>query len=349
MSRASERWRTEFRWALRNLRARGWRAPLAAALLAVALAANSLVFSTADSLVFHRVPYRDAGRLVEIQRRDPRTDGRRFLPAPSHCSTSGGSKPTCSPASRAPSPRSSSSAAAVSRNSSRRLTSPSVCSSCSARVRGGDGRSSRGTIDRRIVQVVVIAESLARERFGDPARAVGQKLETTAEPLMVVGVMPAEFRYPDGSQRIWRALDPRGPAGARDSAASSRSRESCRAGRSTPSRRWWSSAVPESARRRARVRGYTATPAPLRIAATAAEQRRMLLVLVGAALCLLLIACANVASLELANAVGRAQNLCHPAGDRRVARIAGADGPRGGRVPRRRRGPRRVRAGVRRG
>ena len=73
MSRAAERWRTELRWALRNLRARGWRAPLAAALLAVALAANSLVFSTADSLVFHRVPYRDAGRLVEIQQRDPRT------------------------------------------------------------------------------------------------------------------------------------------------------------------------------------------------------------------------------------------------------------------------------------
>src|SRR6188474_1840528 len=73
MNRTSHRWESEFRWALRNLRARGWRAPLAAALLAVALAANSLVFSTADSLVFHRVPYRDAGRLVEIQQRDPRT------------------------------------------------------------------------------------------------------------------------------------------------------------------------------------------------------------------------------------------------------------------------------------
>ena len=75
MSRASERWRSEFRWALRNLRARGWRAPLAAALLAIALAANSLVFSTADSLVFHRVPYRDAERLVEIQQRAPVRDG----------------------------------------------------------------------------------------------------------------------------------------------------------------------------------------------------------------------------------------------------------------------------------
>ena len=81
MSRTSRQWGTEFRWALRNLRARGWRAPLATALLAVALAANSLVFSTADSLVFRRVPYRDADRLVEIQQRDPRTGrpGNSFL------------------------------------------------------------------------------------------------------------------------------------------------------------------------------------------------------------------------------------------------------------------------------
>jgi hypothetical protein len=59
-------------WVLRNVRARGWRAVLASGLLAVALAANLLIFSAADSLVFHRVPYRDAERLVTIVRKDPR-------------------------------------------------------------------------------------------------------------------------------------------------------------------------------------------------------------------------------------------------------------------------------------
>ena len=42
-------------------------------LLAVPLAANAIVFSVADSIVFHRIPYPDADRLVEIQRRDPRS------------------------------------------------------------------------------------------------------------------------------------------------------------------------------------------------------------------------------------------------------------------------------------
>src|SRR5262245_45537736 len=62
-------WRSEMRWAWRNVRARGRRAGLAAALLAAALAANAVVFSVADSLVFHRAPYSDAHRLVAIERR----------------------------------------------------------------------------------------------------------------------------------------------------------------------------------------------------------------------------------------------------------------------------------------
>jgi putative ABC transport system permease protein len=306
MGRRSERWGTEFKWALRNLRARGWRAPLAAALLAVALAANSLVFSAADSLVFHRVPYRDAERLVEIQQRDPRTgrpggsfvsvalldEWRKqtdlFTGVEGHLTKiiflSGSGEPELVQAAD---------------------VTVGLFELLGARPRWG--RSFVEGDDRQTdVQAVVIAESLARERFGDPARAVGQKLETTAEPLAIVGVMPEEFRYPDGSQRIWRALDPRGPLARGFAGVSSIAR--IVSGRPldvvAPVVEQRSAGVGRAAGARA---DYTATPAPLRIAASAAEQRRMLLVLVGAALCLLLIACANVASLELANAVGRAR------------------------------------------
>jgi len=68
---------TDLRWAWRNLRARGWRPVLAAVLLAVALAAHTLMFTVADSLVFHRAPYGEPDRLVEFQERDART-GRSF-------------------------------------------------------------------------------------------------------------------------------------------------------------------------------------------------------------------------------------------------------------------------------
>src|SRR5690349_10224593 len=75
---------TDLRWAWRNLRARGWRPVLAVTLLAIALAANTLVFSAADSLVFNRTPYRDVDRLVEIRQVDARTGqpGSNFLTAP---------------------------------------------------------------------------------------------------------------------------------------------------------------------------------------------------------------------------------------------------------------------------
>lgn len=46
---------------------------LAVGLLAVALAANTLVFAAADSLVFHRTPYPSFEQLIEIRQRDART------------------------------------------------------------------------------------------------------------------------------------------------------------------------------------------------------------------------------------------------------------------------------------
>jgi putative ABC transport system permease protein len=326
MDRTSQRVATELRWALRNLRARGWRAPLAAALLSVALAANSLVFSTADSLVFHRVPYRDAERLVEIQRpgpgwRDPflsvalldewRKQTDLFTGVEGYLTKviflSGSGEPELVQAAD---------------------VTVGLFELLGARPRWG--RSFVEGDDRQTdPQVVVIAEALARQRFGDPARAIGQKLETTGEPLIVVGVMPADFRYPDGTQRIWRALDPRGPLARGFAGIAS-------IARIVPGRpldvvaslvEQRSAGVGTAAGARA---GYTAVAAPLRGAATAAEQRRMLFVLVGAALCLLLIACANVASLELANAMGRARTyviqLAIGASRSSLARTALAEG-----------------------
>jgi putative ABC transport system permease protein len=326
MGPTSQRLGTELRWALRNLRARGWRAPLAAALLSVALSANSLVFSTADSLVFHRVPYRNAERLVEIQQLHPgwrdsflsvalldewRKQTDLFTGVQGHLTKaiflSGSGEPELVQAAD---------------------VTVGLFELLGARPRWG--RSFVEGDDRQTdVQVVVIAESLARERFGDPARAISQKLETTAEPLLVVGVMPAEFRYPDGSQRIWRALDPRGPLARGFVGVSSIAR--LVPGRSldvvAPLVEQRSAGIGTAAGAPA---AYTAVTAPLRIAAAAAEQRRMLLVLVGAALCLLLIACANVASLELANAVGRARtyaiHLAIGASRASLARTALAEG-----------------------
>src|SRR5688572_29441823 len=202
---------TDLRWAWRNVRHRGWQPILAVALLAVALAANTLVFAAADSLVFRRAPFRQADQLVELQRRDPRTGAASgsFMPVAvfqewrqqadlfsgveghlyKTIFLSGAGEPELVPASDVT------------------VGMFELVGAAPAWGRpfvAGDDRQTD-------VQAVIVAESLARQRFGDPARAIGQRLETTAEPLTIVGVMPRTFRFPSGAVRIWRALDPNGP------------------------------------------------------------------------------------------------------------------------------------------
>src|SRR5262245_5582593 len=66
------RWSTDLRWAWRGVRARGWRAIFIVMLLAVAMAANTVVFSAADAFVFNRAPFPDAAHLAVIERTDLR-------------------------------------------------------------------------------------------------------------------------------------------------------------------------------------------------------------------------------------------------------------------------------------
>jgi predicted permease len=279
---------------------------LAIGLLAVALAANTLMFAVADSLVFHRAPYSAADRLVELQERDVRT-GRGFgtsLTVPlldewrnqrdlfegleGHLHKviflSGSAGPELVPA-----------------------ADVTVGLTSLLGVRPRWGRPFAPGDERPTgTQAVLISESLARQRFGDPARAVGQTMETTADPLMVIGVMPAAFRYPGDSERIWRALDPRGPLafGYAGVTAIARLRSGISFESAAAIAEHRSADIGRAAGARS---GYTAVPVRLRMLQTAAESRRLLLVLLGAALCLLLVACANVASLELASAVSRAR------------------------------------------
>ena len=150
---------------------------------------------------------------------------------------------------------------------------------------------------------VVVSESLARKRFGNPAAAVGQRLQASAGTLVVVGVMDASFVYPTGSFRIWRALDLRGPL-ARNMGVSVLTRASSLVDPTAFPR-----LVAERSRAVGGSAGLTTFEASVEEAFVRGDGSRATLVFVlgGAALCLLLAACANVASLELANALRRAR------------------------------------------
>jgi len=296
---------SEIRRAWRNVVARGWRAGLTIGLLALALAATTIVFSAADSLVFRRVAYPSADRLIRFDTRDAksgrpgggfasaavlhewRKQGDLFSGVHGHLYKTifliGRGEPELVPAAD---------------------VTPGLIDMLGVRPRWG--RTLLETDAQQTnVHAVLIAEEIARRRFGDPARAVDQRLETTAEPLLVVGVMPASFRFPGGTQRIWRAFDPRGPL-AQNMGISliARIADGVSFAQLSQMMETRSEALYVAAGARNVV---TASPAPLTTARVITEQRRLLFVLLGAAISLLLTACANAASLELASVLTRAR------------------------------------------
>jgi putative ABC transport system permease protein len=296
---------SELKWAWRAVRARGWRALLIVALLAVALAANAVMFAVADSLVFNRVPFPHADRIVEIQRPGPPGEPGRadsFFSAALltqwrnqtdlFSSVHGYLQKTIF----------------VVGDGMAELVgtvdvTPGLIELLGVAPRWGRSIATGDELDTSL-QVVLISEPLARKRFGSPELAVGRRIETTADPLMVVGVMPASFSFPNGGFGIWRALDPQGPltrnfAGVTSIArmAPTMSMETLAAAMAQRS-----AAIGAAA---GRSTPYTAQPGPFFM--SAAGQATTYYMLLGAALCLLLTACANVASLELAAALQRAR------------------------------------------
>ncbi len=288
---------TETRLAARNLRARRWRATLTTGLLSVALAATTVVFSAADSLVFRRVTYPNADHVFTFDARNPATGrpasafataalldtwrGQHDLFAAVHgylpkvIFLTGSDHPELIDAVD---------------------VTPGLVEMLG--VMPAFGRPlADGDTQRADAQAVLIGERLARARFGDPSAAIGRQIETTAQPVLVVGVMPAWFRFPDGRQQIWRALEPRGPDGANGFSLIAQAAGGITIERAAEMMRARSEGVYRAAGARTAL---IAAPAPFGGAYVSPDQRRMLLILLGAAVSLLLTACANVASLELA-------------------------------------------------
>lgn len=300
---ARERWhppRVEFRLAWRGARARGWQAAIAIVLLATAIGANTVMFVVADALLFRPTTYWDADRIVELVVEHARGIGTRPVSAGAidewrqqtdlfEAVEFYLNKTTF----------------LVGRGAPELVPTADVSPGMTALL-GVTPRWGRPLLltDFNATEAipVLIGETLARERFGAPERAVNQTLETTASPLQVVGVMDGSFRFPNGAAQIWRVLDPRGGLAAGYAGAFPVAR--LRPGL-TPS----AAVTLLSSRYEAVGRSILRQGAPLLITMDDGHRRRVdqsvLWFLLAAAICLLATACANIASLELATAMTR--------------------------------------------
>lgn len=160
--------------------------------------------------------------------------------------------------------------------------------------------------------VVVLSDEAWRNRFGSDASVLGSTLVLDGEPHTVVGVMPREFRYPagGGAPDVWVPLRP-GEQQRRNRG----SHAFTVVGRLAPG------VTVEAAEREMRAiaagiadrfpdqqEGRSAVVRSLH-EQVVGDIRPTLLVLLGAAALVLLIACANVASLLLARSVARQREV----------------------------------------
>jgi predicted permease len=308
----------ELQWAWRGVRARGWRVAFVVALLGVVLAANTVVFSAADAFVFRAVPYPNGARLAQIEalRRGGTTSN--YLPVQvieewrKHRDLFAGVQ-------------------AYELSGSAYITFDGVTETVAAEsvtpglfeLLGIVPRWGRPFVDADVApgapEVVVIGETVARRLYGLPALAIGKRLPDGRNAPEIVGVMPASFRFPGATDAVWRplSLEPERIPGllSTNRANVVRLADGVRATDASDAVAARGPAVGQVMPAVQLDGGRTVTrqlePLTLRTLKDARRHAGAALIfamLVGAAACLLLIACSNVASLEMAGAARRARS-----------------------------------------
>ena len=296
--------RRDLRIALRMLRGAPGFAAAAILTLALGIGANTAIFSIVDALLLRPLPFSDPARLVKIAPGFPmgalpilREEGRHFAGVGGYrpgteVTWTGGAEPM-------------------------RLNAAVISGDLMPLlgVHAAQGRWIQISDERKGAErVAVISHAFWQQHLSASSNAVGQAVTINDEALRVVGVMPASFRFPDASTDLWipATIDPSDPIGLWAAAAMQY------VARLAPdaSTEIAQSDVPRIARL---VRDGFPWPMPTELGAstrivplqqsTVADVRDGFLMLAGAVALVLLVACANVATLLLARSEARGREL----------------------------------------
>jgi putative ABC transport system permease protein len=172
---------------------------------------------------------------------------------------------------------------------------------------------------------VLISDGLWQRRFGGEPSAVGRRVRIDDELCEVVGVMPRGFYFPTRATTFWRPT--RYPPEALQALGNNflRAIARLRPGTSFEQARVELTAVSANALQTWPKESANVVPVMLALRDEISDQSRMLLLaMAGAAACLLLIACTNLANLMIARATARRRELALRtvlgAGQRRLVR-----------------------------
>jgi putative ABC transport system permease protein len=303
---------SDIRYAVRTL----LRAPavtgIALLTLALGIGANTALFSVARTVVLDPLPFPNAERLVLLATTRP-AEGDDALPfsLPDFLDVQSRSRAFAGMAAWALSRATL--AAKEPEQVQMAITSASFFDVLD--VRPALGRAFRPNEDAPASPpVVVIAHSLWQRRFGGDPAVVGGSLVLDGRSYEIVGVMPAGFRFLSFRRdtEVWMPLGPdpfvqrRYARGVRSMAAIARLAPGTTLGQARAEAATRAAALEREYPGLNRGRGISVLPLTDQVAG---NLRSAVLVLSGAVVFVLLIACANVASLLLARGAARQREL----------------------------------------
>jgi putative ABC transport system permease protein len=164
--------------------------------------------------------------------------------------------------------------------------------------------------DTVAADAVVVSYDLWQTQLGGVTNAIGQRVELDGRPFRVIGVMPPDFHFPSRDVRLWRAF-----AFSSDQLADRGDNYIVGVARLKPgvtveqARAEMELVAAQLARAYPKANEHTGARVIRMSDELSSRSRVLLLALCGAALCILLLACANLANLLLARAAVREREL----------------------------------------
>jgi len=296
---------SDARYAIRLLAKRPGFSAVAILTLALGIGATTAIFTVVYAVLLRPLPFRDADRLAHVRIVGPDSGGL-VLPDTDFLAW---------------------------RSQNQTAAAIAAFDNASATLTGGDGPAERvpgSKVTDRFFEVLgappllgrvfqegdakpgapktaVLSHALWMRRYhGDPS-IVGRTIPVSAEPHLVIGVMPADFNDPRGGKEIWRILTMEQPRRRGPFYLSAIAR--LKPGVSIAELRANLAVVTAGLKRQnPGPEHWTLDAVPLQ-EAVVGDVRRILYVLLGAVGCLLLIATANVANLLLARAASREREM----------------------------------------
>jgi len=204
--------RIDARQALRNMRTRPGFAFASIILLALAVGITTAMFTVVDALLLRPVPFQAPEQLAFVYMSSP--NGGRTTVAPAVLRAWRESAGLSGAESANPETAIVDTGASVTTRGSARVTVGlfnllgGVRPVLGRLFEPGEGRA--GSDDR-----VLLSEDLWRSLYGADPAILNQRVTIDDESLIVVGILPSEFRFPESNTVIWRPIDYDAPPPAR--------------------------------------------------------------------------------------------------------------------------------------